>query len=219
MWKETKAPKGYLLNEDNTGIWSVEEHDAEIQYTAKDDRRPGSITVTKQNSDGQPLFGATFLLEYKVGEDWKPVYHSDSLAKGGTSTAVSDGKLPTDESGTITFENLWADEAVQYRLTETQAPEGYELLKEPIFEGTLPVSYPDGKVSATPDEVLDGTAYFYNLPITVQNGHIYTLPMTGGSGFPFVPLGVVMLLFGFTLYVAKGKPNWFCCLLKTFKTN
>ena len=41
VWKEVQAPKGYLLNEDNTGIWSVEEHDAEIQYTAKNDRRPG----------------------------------------------------------------------------------------------------------------------------------------------------------------------------------
>ena len=219
VWRETQAPKGYLLNEGNTGIWSVEEHDAEIQYTAKDNRRPGSITVTKQNTDDQPLFGATFLLEYKDGEAWKPVYHSDSLAKGGTSTAVSDGKLTTDESGTITFENLWADEEVQYRLTEIQAPEGYELLKDPIFEGTLPISYPDGKVTTTPNEVIDDTAYFYDLPITVQNGHIYTLPMTGGNGFPFAPLGVVMLLVGFTLCVVKGKPNWFCCLLKTFKTN
>ena len=219
VWKETKAPKGYLLNEGNTGIWSVEEHDAEIQYTAKDDRRPGSITVTKQNTDGQPLFGATFLLEYKDGDAWKPAYHSDSLAKGGTSAAVSDGKLTTDESGTITFENLWADEEIQYRLTETQSPEGYELLKEPIFEGTLPISYPDGKVTATPDEVIDGTAYFYNLPITVQNGHIYTLPMTGGSGFPFAPLGVVMLLVGFTFYVAKGKPNWVYQILKKIKQN
>ena len=175
--------------------------------------------MTKQNSDGQPLFGATFLLEYKDGDTWKPVYHSDSLAKGGTSTAVSDGKLTTDESGTITFENLWADEAVQYRLTETQAPEGYELLKEPIFEGTLPVSYPDGKVSATPDEVIDGTAYFYNLPVTVQNGHIYTLPMTGGSGFPFAPLGMVMLLVGFTLYVVKGKSNWVYQVRKKIKQN
>ena len=106
-----------------------------------------------------------------------------------------------------------------YGTCDDDAPEGYELLKEPIFEGTLPISYPDGKVTATPDEVIDGTAYFYNLPITVQNGHIYTLPMTGGSGFPFAPLGMVMLLVGFTLYVANGKPNWFCCLLKTFKTN
>ena len=205
-WKETKAPKGYLLSEDNTGIWSVEGHDAEIQYTAKDERRPGSITVTKQNTDGQPLFGATFLLEYKDGESWKPVYHSDSLAKGGTSTDVTDGKLTTDESGNVTFENLWADEEIQYRLTEVAAPEGYELLKEPIFEGTLPISYPDGKVTATPDEVIDGTAYFYNLPITVQNGHIYTLPMTGGSGFPFAGVGVVALLVGLLLFVTVKYP-------------
>ena len=204
--KEVQAPKGYLLNEDNTGIWSVEEHEAEIQYTAKDSRRPGSITVTKQNTDGQPLFGATFLLEYKDGDTWKPVYHSDSLAKGGTSTAVSDGKLTTDESGTVTFENLWADEEIQYRLTETQAPEGCELLKEPIFEGTLPVSYPDGKVSATPDEVIDGTAYFYNLPVTVQNGHIYTLPMTGGSGFPFVGAGIAALILGLLLFANVKYP-------------
>ena len=69
------------------------------------------------------------------------MYYSETFAKGGTSTAVSDGKLTTDESGTITFENLWADEEIQYRLTEVTAPEGYELLKEPIFEGTLPASY------------------------------------------------------------------------------
>ena len=219
VWKETKAPKGYLLNEGNTGIWSVEEHDAEIQYTAKDNRRPGSITVTKQNTDGQPLFGATFLLEYKDGDSWKPVYHSDSLAKGGTSTDVTDGKLTTDESGTITFENLWADEEVQYRLTEVAAPEGYELLKEPVFEGTLPISYPDGKVSATPDEVIDGTAYFYNLPVTVQNGHIYTLPMTGGSSFPFVPLAIIMILFGYTLAVVIVKPKWFRRFRRTLKHN
>ena len=147
------------------------------------------------------------------------MYHSDSLAKGGTSANVTDVKLNTDESVTITFENLWEDEEIQYRLTEVAAPEGYELLKEPIFEGTLPASYPDGKVTATPDEVIDGTAYFYDLPITVQNGHIYTLPMTGGSGFPLGPLGVVMLLVGFTLYVAKGKTTWFRHLLRTFKTN
>ena len=219
IWKETKAPKGYLLSEGNTGIWSVEEHDAEIQYTAKNDRRPGSISVTKQNTDGQPLFGATFLLEYKDGDTWKPVYHSDSLAKGGTSTDVTDGKLTTDESGTITFENLWADEEVQYRLTEVAAPEGYELLKEPVFEGTLPISYPDGKVTATPDEVINGTAYFYNLPITVQNGHIYTLPMTGGDDFPFTPLAIFMILFGYTIAVVIVKPKWFRRFCRTLKHN
>ena len=93
-----------------------------------------------------------------------------------------------------------------YGTCDDDAPEGYELLKEPIFEGTLPISYPDGKVTATPDEVIDGTAYFYNLPITVQNGHIYTLPMTGGSDFPFAGVGVVALLVGLLLFVTVKYP-------------
>ena len=40
----------------------------------------------------------------------------------------------------------------------------------------------------------------YDLPITVQNGHIYTLPMTGGSGFPFAGVGIVALLVGLLLF-------------------
>ena len=67
--------------------------------------------------------------------------------------------------------------------------------------------------------MIDSTAYFYDLPITVQNGHIYTLPMTGGSGFPFAPLGMVMLLVGFTLYVVKGKSNWVYQVRKKIKQN
>ena len=43
--------------------------------------------------------------------------------------------------------------------------------------------------------------------------------MTGGIGFPFAPLGVVMLLVGFTLYVAMGKPNWVYQLRKKIKQN
>ena len=93
-----------------------------------------------------------------------------------------------------------------YGTCDDDAPEGYELLKEPIFEGTLPISYPDGKVTATPDEVIDGTAYFYDLPITVQNGHIYTLPMTGGSGFPFAEVGAFALVLGLLLFANVKYP-------------
>lgn len=200
VWEEVQAPKGYLLSEDNTGIWSVEEPDARIQITAKDSRRPGSITVTKENTDGDPLFGCTFLLKYLDGDTWKPVFQSEEMAVGGCSSQdLTDGCLTTGESGTVTFSGLWADAEIQYRLTEVAAPEGYELLKEPVFEGVLPVRYPDGEVSMEPEEILDGMAYFYNLPITVQNGHIYTLPMTGGRGFPWIPLGLIVLALGGTL--------------------
>ena len=201
-WKEVQAPKGYLLSEDNTGIWSVEEPDAEIQITAEDSRRPGSITVTKENTDGDPLFGCTFLLEYLDGDTWKPVFQSEELAVGGCSSqGLTDGCLTTDESGTVTFSGLWADEAVQYRLTEIQASEGYELLKEPVYEGTLPITADPDEIALEPEEVLDGIAYFYNLPITVQNGHIYTLPMTGGRGVPFAGIGAVALFLGLLLFV------------------
>lgn len=202
VWKEIQAPKGYLLSEDNTGIWSVEEPDAEIQITAEDSRRPGSITVTKENTDGDPLFGCTFLLEYLDGDAWKPVFQSEELAVGGCSSQdLTDGCLTTDESGTVTFSGLWADGAVQYRLTEIQAPEGYKLLKEPVYEGTLPITADPDEIALEPEEVLDGTAYFYNLSITVQNGHIYTLPMTGGSGVPFAGIGAVALFLGLLLFV------------------
>ena len=195
-WAETKAPKGYLLDENNTGTWTVAKHDDAIEITCEDYRRPGSITVTKQNTDGDPLPGAVFLLEYLDGNTWNPVTgrSDDVVAKGTcTSEGLKDGRLTTDESGKATFEGLWADDQLQYRLTEVAAPEGYELLKEPVFEGVLPVSYPEDKVTAEPEETIDGTAYFYNPTFTVQNNHIYTLPMTGGRGLPLVPVGIAML--------------------------
>ena len=74
-------------------------------------------------------------------------------------------------------------------------------------------------MTATPDEVIDGTAYFYNLPITVQNGHIYTLPMTGGDDFPFTPLAIFMILFGYTIAVVIVKPKWFRRFCRTLKHN
>ena len=174
-WTETKVPKGYLLDEDNTGTWTVSKHDDSLEVTCEDYRRPGGITVTKQKNGGDPLSGAVFLLEYLDGDTWKPVTgrSDDVVAKGAcTSEGLKDGRLTTDASGKAAFEGLWADDQLQYRLTEVKAPEGYELLKEPVFEGVLPVSYPEGKVTAEPEEVIDGTAYFYDPTFTVQNNHI-----------------------------------------------
>ena len=210
-WTETKAPKGYLLNEANTGTWSVSKHDDSLAVTCEDYRRPGSITVTKQNTDGDSLSGAVFLLEYLDGDTWKPVTgRSDDVITMGacTSDGLQNGQLITDESGKVIFSGLWADETLKYRLTEVQAPEGYELLKEPVFEGALPVSYPEGKVTAEPEEIIDGTAYFYNPEFTVTNNHSYTMPMTGGRNLPLIPLGLVLICFSMgpiILYLKKRR--------------
>lgn len=208
-WAETMSPKGYLLDEANTGTWSVTKHDDTVEITAEDQRRPGSIVVAKQDMNGQPLSGVTFLLEYKDGGTWKPVFArtDDVIAVGGcTSANLDTGRLTTGESGTVTFEGLWADEEIQYRLTEVAVPTGYELLSEPVYEGTLPVRADPDKTEIQPDEIIDGDSYFYTLPVTVHNGEVYTLPMTGGRGFPFAAAGVIVLFTGGLLLVNFKNP-------------
>jgi hypothetical protein len=117
----------------------------------------------------------------------------------------------------VTFSGLWADFELQYRLTEVAAPEGYELLSEPVYEGVLPLGYPASKVTAEPDVLIGESAYFYNLPITVRDGKIYTLPQTGGSGLPLVPMALVIMAFGAALCVRTVNPHWFRRVRRIFK--
>lgn len=211
-WTETAAPHGYLLDESNTGTWTVSKHDDSITVTCENKRRPGSISVSKQNADGSPLSGCTFLLEYYDGSQWKPVTtrSNDVIAKGYTSTAdVQNGQLTTDAQGTVTYEGLWTDGETKYRLTEVSAPDGYELLSEPVFEGVIPAEYPEQDVMQEPDETENGTAYFYDLTFTVKNNHIYTLPLTGGRNFPFVPLAMLLIATGAFFFVRYGRRKLF----------
>ncbi|MDD6023861.1 MAG: SpaA isopeptide-forming pilin-related protein, partial [Oscillospiraceae bacterium] len=207
-WEETKAPHGYQLSENNTGTWTVGKHDDSITITCENQRRPGSISVLKQDSDGNPLSGCTFLLEYYNGSVWKPVVsRSDGvITKGYTTTpGVTDGCLTTGAIGTVTFEGLYADDETKYRLTEIATPDGYELLGKPVFEGTLPVEADASTVTGTPDEVVGETAYFYTLPITVRNGKSYVLPMTGGDDFPFFPIALLIMTAGIAIYAYSAR--------------
>ena len=219
-WTETAAPKGYLLNEENTGVWSVDENEVTVEITCENFKRPGSITVTKQNAGGDPLPGCTFLLEYKSGSTWAPVssrVDSSVTAGGCTSPGLKNGCLTTDETGTVTFEGLLADSSIQYRLTEVGAPEGYSLLTESVYEGTLPVAVDADKAADGAEETIDNTAYFYTLPITVCDGHIYVLPQTGGNGIPFVPMALIVMAFGAILCVCTMKPYWYVRLRRAFQ--
>lgn len=211
-WTETAAPHGYLLDESSTGTWTVGQHDDSITVTCENKRRPGSISVIKQDADGSPLSDCTFLLEYYDGSQWKLVVSraNDVIAKGYTSTAdVQNGQLTTDAQGTVTYEGLWADGETKYRLTEVSAPDGYELLSEPVFEGVIPAEYPEQDVTLEPDETENGKAYFYDLTFTVKNNHIYTLPLTGGRSFPFVPLAMLLIAMGAFFFVRYRRRKLF----------
>ena len=120
-----------------------------------------------------------------------------------------EGLLTAGDSGSVTFDGLWADGQIQYRLTEVKAPDGYDRLKEPVYEGTLPVAVELSKATGDPDEVDGITAYFYTLPVTVKDGKVFNLPQTGGSNFSMAKMALTIMAFGAAMAALTLKPNLF----------
>lgn len=134
--------------------------------------RPGTITVKKVDTNGSPLAGATFLLEWSEdGDTWQPVQYSESVTKGGCSAkGLTDGCLTSGENGVLQWTGLHP--GLHYRLTETKAPEGFKLLTEAAFTGTLPTDT-------------------LSVELTVVNARTFTMPETGAvSGAVLRVLGL-----------------------------
>ena len=135
---------------------------AEVSFTNA--LRPGKIELKKIDITGSPLAGAKFYLEWSAdGSLWWPIKYSESeIPEEGccSNPDVVDGMLTTGEDGILIWENLYP--GLQYRLTEVEAPDGYNLLNKPAFEGKLP------------EEDL-------TLEVKVINTRIFTMPETGVS--------------------------------------
>lgn len=127
--------------------------------------RPGSISVKKTDTFGNPLTGAKFLLEWSIsGTTWEPVeYSADGPVSKGACTAagLDKGMLTIPENGVATFTGLHPE--LYYRLSEIAAPDGKQLSAAPVFEGRIPI-----------DEAL-------SVSVTVVNGDSYVLPLTGST--------------------------------------
>lgn len=158
--EEVDVPDRYETPEP-VSVTVTEDHTAELPCTVsfRNRLRPGSITVWKyRGGTGAPAAGAEFLLEWSDdGVLWQEKQ-----------------RLITGEDGYACFEGL--EVSLYYRLTETKAPEGLQLMTAPVFEGKLPEENTD-------------------VSLEVVNNSLPTLPHTGKSGFskwiPAASLGSV----------------------------
>ena len=192
-YQEFAAPKGFVLDEGKYPL-AVTETESAVVKTHENRRREGTLQVLKQDHQGQPLSNAMFLLEYSQdnGKTWTPVTSrasGDAVKLGGcTSFGLTNGQLVSGTDGKAVFTGLRADGSTIYRVTEARAPQGYSLMADPLYVGTLPVAVSDANIADS--ETVDGTVYTYSLYITATDNPIYRLPETGGHGFRFFPIGL-----------------------------
>ena len=160
---------------------------AEVSFLNK--LRIGKITIRKVDTKDEPLAGATFLLEgSEDGSLWYPVIPgTDGICVLGERSEenLTAASKASGEDGLLTWENL--PTTLQYRITETKAPEGYTLLRDNAFVGPLPA---------------DNT----EMELRVVNGEAFALPKTGSTGLTVLPLAIIpcfSICAGAILYLRK----------------
>lgn len=165
----------YECKGDNPQIVTVKQGEV-AEVTFVNALRTGKVTVEKIDITGSPLAGATFRLEWSAeGSLWYPVTYSETIVRGGCSNPdVTDGSLTTGADGLLEWGNLYP--GLQYRLTETIAPDGYNLLDGTAFEGEL-------------------AADNMNVSLRVVNTRTYTLPKTGSTGLRLFPVFALIPAF------------------------
>lgn len=146
-----------------------------------------SIKLTKVNEKNEPLAGAAFVLKD---------------AQGNASETVT-----SDADGLILFYGLAEG---TYTLTETAAPAGYNLLKDPIIL-TITCEEPAGIITGEETctwSVTGAGATVDNgiITLSVENVAGSLLPSTGGAGtVVFTIVGLVLIAVAAVILVIKRK--------------
>lgn len=169
--KELSAPSPmYKLADDIT--FTVKDT-SEIQtITMTDEIYYGSVTIQKQDDEGNNLGGAEFELYKSDGTKLSTTKNDDgkySVSSNGTVTS-----MPTDDNGKLLIDTL---ELGKYYLTESKAP-----------NGKLPYT---GKIEFT---ISSDSEVSLNQSFSVKDDNVVMLD-TGGNGYiiPFT-IGIVLLL-------------------------
>lgn len=180
------------------------------------------IVVNKYTNNGEnekKLADAKFVLK-KAGEtddvyyhwddstktvSWVPVANAadlktvDDWEKAGVTVAV------TDSNGKTTFKGL---DSGKYALVEIDAPNGYNLLKEPVdVEITVEYDAETGKPKTTSATAADNNGQ-YSQTKSVENKSGAELPSTGGIGTTvFYVLGGLLVVCAGVLLITKRRMN------------
>mgnify|MGYP002714284496 FL=1 len=182
----------------------------------------GTVNITKTDEDGTPLPGATFKLCKDDGND---TTKCTGIKVNGRDTWTSDneGKIVIDGIHVGDYvDDSALDQSVKYKLVETEAPKGYELIHQPIpFEvkvnniKKIKTKTVDGKevdrtveeISTKPGEA-DKT-FGTNLVFGKDVVNIKVkpkLPLTGGKGvLTFGLIGLAVIAGGLTITARRSK--------------
>lgn len=169
--KELSAPSPrYKLADDIT--FTVKDT-SEIQtITMTDEIYYGSVTIQKQDDEGNNLGGAEFELYKSDGTKLSTTKNDDgkySVSSDGTVTS-----MPTDDNGKLLIDTI---ELGDYYLTESKAP-----------NGKLPYT---GKIEFT---ISSDSEVSLNQSFTVKDDNVVMLD-TGGNGYSIpLTIGIVLLL-------------------------
>ena len=151
-----------------------------------------SLEITKVNADNEPLAGAAFTLKDEDGNEIPFEIGNDRYKVSGSASGTTTVYVFSDADGKIYIDGLAEG---TYTLTETVAPDGYNLLKDPV-EVTIEATYNDeGECTG----VSGNTA-------TVVNKAGGLLPSTGGIGtYIFIAGGAVLMVVAVVLVSRKKK--------------
>lgn len=146
--------------------------------------------------DGSALAGAVFQLQKKLGGTPVKLIVESAGDKSNPAVVrpVKAGEegvatITTPESGKITFKGL---DAAEYQLIETEAPDGYNKLKDPV-DVTIAAEYDqDGVLQSW---TVNGGGN--DVALKIQNNKGTLLPETGGMGtILFTLVGAVAIGYG-----------------------
>jgi LPXTG-motif cell wall-anchored protein len=186
------------------------------------------------DQNNSPLSNAEFKLqrkstttdsEGKVVDVWNDVPVVAETNTDGTVTGyhIADNTSESRENtkivaGTVTIKGLDVDSNVEYRLVETKAPAGYNILKNPITlstssnkyyvtsknnDVTLGTGFPT-ETADTSNAVENNATTFLNQRVVNSTGS--KLPETGGTGTTvFYVVGGVLVLAALVVLITRKR--------------